>query len=55
MTLTLVETAKSGSQDGLMTSSTRVGWLDILLLVGIPEEDREKANQMVKVALWCIQ
>ncbi|KAJ8449575.1 LOW QUALITY PROTEIN: hypothetical protein Cgig2_005597 [Carnegiea gigantea] len=48
MTLTLVETAKSGSHDGLMTSSTRVGWLDILLLVGIPEEDREEANRMVK-------
>uniref|UniRef100_A0A7C8YZV9 Receptor protein serine/threonine kinase n=1 Tax=Opuntia streptacantha TaxID=393608 RepID=A0A7C8YZV9_OPUST len=27
----------------------------MLSLVGIPEEDREKAERMVKVALWCVQ
>lgn len=30
-------------------------WEEMMIVVGIEENDREKAERMIKVALWCVQ
>lgn len=54
MTLILVDVAKSGFQ-WTYEKFNKDEMSDMFSTCEIQEKDREKAEQMVKVALWCVQ